>query len=87
MFWKAQKRPKLIGVPTLLKFVPIVHCLLILQVIPAISLYIACSLTACAKYLQLAYSGAGNLLDQLTCKCPVDSMGKTYTLHVAYYAY
>ena len=46
------------------------HCLLILQVIPAISLYIACSLTAYAKYLQLAYSGAGNLWDF------------TYNLHV-----
>ena len=37
------------------------HCLLISRVILAISLHIACSLTAYAKYLQLAYSGTGNL--------------------------
>ena len=37
--------------------------ILIQRVIPAISTYIACSLTAYAKYLQLAYSGAGNLRD------------------------
>ena len=37
--------------------------LLRLRVRPAISLYNACSLTAYAKYLQHAYSGAGNLLD------------------------
>ena len=70
MFWEAQNQPKLIDIPTILILVPIVHYLLILQVILAISLYIACNLTAFAKYLQLAYSRAGNLRDF------------TYNLHV-----
>ena len=66
-----------------------------MQVIHAISQYIAidiagkpdvaCTLTVHAKYLQLAYSGAGNVGGrwcmgfylQHTCKYPVDRVGKT----------
>ena len=58
-------------------------------VVPATYLHIACSLTAYVKYLQPAYSGAGNLqaFKQLTCKCPIDTIDKTYRLHIAHHTY
>ena len=66
-----------------------IFCSLMWRAMPATYLHIACSLTAYLKYLQLAYSGAGNLqvFTAITYQCPIDTIGKTYRLHAAHYIY